>query len=269
MRIMSGVAAGCMAALCISGAAYADTFPAQQSTIKYSTTNGVTSGYGNYARATSQFVYDPVANTFTVRDTGSTTLKSTFGVADEDAAASNAEFTVFSKNGGSETFRLLNRGATNPAIQLTYVLYGEWVRTTTTNGTTSVNDTFIVGGSKTPSGSMPRTGSASYTTMYDGTFVDKNGAHALGGSGSITANFGSGVLGYTANINGVPSGSLAFSGTGSISTKTAGFTTSNSDGAYTLSQYGNFYGPTANEVGGLFHLSGGSLGNGQGAFVGN
>lgn len=268
MRITSGVAAGCMAALFSSAAAYADTFPAQQSTIKYSTTGGITSGFGNYARATSQFAYDPVANTFTVRDTGSTTIKSTFGVGDEDAAASNAEFTVFSKNGGSETFRLLNRGATNPTIQLTYVLYGEWVRSTT-NGTTSVNDTFIVGGSKTPTGSMPRTGSASYTTMYDGTFIDKNGAHALGGSGAITANFGSGSLGYTATVNGVPAGSLAFSGTGSISSKSSGFTTSNSNGAYTLSQNGNFYGPTANEVGGLFHLSGGSLGNGQGAFVGN
>jgi hypothetical protein len=265
MRIMSGVTAAGVAVLFSSVAAQAaDTFPTLQSTIKYSTTSGVTSGFGNYARAGSQFVYDAASDTFTVRD-AATGVKSTFGLANEDTTASNAEFLIFNKNGGTETFRLLNRGASNPAIQLTYVLYGEWTRTATSNGTTSVNDQFLVGGSRT--GSMPRTGSANYTTMYDGNFVDSNGAHALSGSGGITASFGSGSVNYTANINGVPSGSLAFSGTGSIDFKGAGFTTTSANGGYTLSQNGIFYGPTANEVGGLFRLTNG-VGNGQGAFVG-
>jgi hypothetical protein len=266
MRIMSGVTAASLALLFSSTAYAADTFPTMQSTIKYSTTSGVTSGFDNYARAGSQFVYDATTNTFTVRD-AQTGAKSTFGVANEDTTASNAEFLVFSKNGGSETFRLLNRGASNPVIQLTYVLYGEWTRSSTANGATSVNDTFLVGGSKTPASSMPRTGSASYTTMYDGTFVDGNGAHALNGSGGITANFGAGSLNYTASINGVPSGSLAFTGTGSIDSKNSAFSSTSSSGGYSFSQNGIFYGPKANEIGGLFRLSGGN-GNGQGAFVG-
>lgn len=265
MRIMSGVMAAGVAVLFTSVAAQAaDTFPTMQSTIKYSTASGGTSGFNNYARAGSQFVYDAASDTFTVRD-AATGVKSTFGLANEDTAASNSEFLVFSKNGGTETFRLLNRGAANPVIQLTYVLYGEWTRTATTNGTTSVNDQFLVGGSRTAS--MPRTGSATYTTMYDGNFVDSAGVHALSGSGGVTANFGSGSVNYSATINGVPSGSVAFSGTGNIDFKGAGFATTTANGGYTFSQNGIFYGPTANELGGLFRITNGS-GNGQGAFVG-
>src|SRR5690242_7164813 len=51
----------------------ANTVAAQQSTIKYPTTSGVSNYFSNYARATSSIVYDPVANTYTIRDTGSLT----------------------------------------------------------------------------------------------------------------------------------------------------------------------------------------------------
>jgi len=243
----------------VSAQAAPTNVPAQQSTIKYSTTGGVTSYFGNYARATSTVVYDPATDTYTIRDTGSLTTKSTFG----PTGTTSGNFTIYSKNGGSETFRLLNKAA----VGLTYVQYGEWRRSSTTNGTTSVNDTYLVFGSKTPGASVPRTGSASYNTTYDGTFVDKNGAHALSGAGGMNANFAVGSLGYTATINGVPSGSLAFSGAGSINFRSGAFSTTNSTDGYTLNQNGNFYGPSANEVGGLFHLSS-RTGNGQGAFVG-
>jgi hypothetical protein len=261
-------AAAAVLLLSVSAQAAPTKIAAQQSTIKYSTTGATTSNYGNYARATSTVVYDPATDTYTVRDTGSLTTTSSFGPADVNSGASNTEFTVYSKNGGTETFRRLNQGAGNPVIQLTYVDYGEWKRSTTTGGTTSVNDTYLVFGSKTPSASVPRTGSATYNTIYDGTFVDTNGAHALGGNGSMTASWATASLSYSATINGVPSGSLAFAGSGSINFQTDSFTTSNTSGAYTLKQYGNFYGPSAQEVGGLFHLNGGG-GNGQGAFVGH
>lgn len=241
---------------------------AQQSTITYSTKSGVTSLFGNYTRATSTVVYDPATDTYTIRDTGNLNLKSTFSPSDINAGASNAEFTVYSKNGGNETFRLLNKGAGNPAIQLSYVQYGEWKRTSTADGTTSTNDTYLVFGSKTPAASVPRTGSASYTTMFDGTFVDKNGGHALDGTGTLTANFSSASIGYTANINGVPSGALAFAGSGSINFRSAGFSANGAAGGYSFNMNGNFYGPAYQEVGGLFHLWN-RTGNGEGAFVGN
>ena len=265
MRITYPAAA---AALLIGASAQAapTNVPAQQSTIKYSTTGGVTSGFGNYARATSTVVYDPVADTYTIRDTGSLTTKSTFGPG--DVSSSSATFTTYSKNGGNETFRLLNKGAGNPVIQLTYVQYGEWRRSSTASGTTSVNDTYLVFGSKTPRAAVPRTGSASYSTVYDGTFVDKAGEHALSGTGGISADWAAGTLSYTANINGVPSGALAFAGNGSINFRSVGFTTSTTSSGYSFNQYGNFYGPNAEEVGGLFRLWN-RTGAGQGAFVGN
>lgn len=232
---------------------------AQQSTITYSTTSGVSSYFSNYARATSSIVYDPVANTYTIRDTGNPTLKSTFG----PTGTASGNFTVYTKS-ATETFRVLNKSA----VSLTYVDFGEWKRSSTSGGTTSSNDTYLVWGNKTPKGAL--TGSATYTTLYDGSFIDKNGAHALDGNGGITANFGSGMLSYTATINGVPVvGPLAFAGNGVISSRTQSFTTSNSTSGYTLSQYGDFYGPHGEEVGGLFRLSGGSKGSGEGAFAGH
>lgn len=261
MRIMFPAAAAAAALLIAASAQAAPTnVPALQSTVKYSTKSGVTSGFGNYARATSTVVYDPVADTYTIRDTGSLAIKSTFG----PTGVTSGNFTIYSKNGGNETFRLLDKAA----VGLTYVQYGEWRRSSTANGTASVNDTYLVFGSKTPRDSVPRTGTGSYGTLYDGTFVDKNGAHALDGTGAMTANFAAGTLSYNATIDGVPSGVLNFSGSGSINFRSAGFSTSTSSSGYNFSQNGNFYGPNADEVGGLFRLWN-RTGQGQGAFVGN
>jgi hypothetical protein len=241
---------------------------AQQSTITYSTTGTVTSLFGNYARATSKVVYDPATDTYTVRDTGSLAITSSFGPSNINSGASNATFTVYSKNSGSETFRLLNQGAGNPLIQLTYVDYGEWKRSSTASGTTKVNDTYVVFGSKTPGASVPRSGGATYNTIYDGSYINKNGAFALNGTGSISANFATGGLGYAAALNGLPTGALAIAGSGSITFSSGNFKATGSSSGYSMSLYGGFYGPAAQEVGGLFKLSGNG-GNGQGAFVGN
>jgi hypothetical protein len=219
----------------------------------------VTSSFGNYARATSTVVYDPVTNTYTIRDTGSLTTKSTFG----PSGTPSGNFTIYS-NGPNESFRVLNQGA----VGLTYVDFGEWKRTSTSGGTTSTNDTYLVWGTKTARNDLPLSGSATYNTIYDGNFVDKNGEHALNGTGALTANFGSGTLSYSAAISGVPIGPLAFAGNGTISARQVGFTTTTSASGYTFTQYGNFYGPSAAEVGGLFHLFN-RTGNGQGAFAGH
>ncbi|HEX3421926.1 MAG TPA: hypothetical protein VHS33_00780 [Sphingomicrobium sp.] len=261
MRILCSAA---LAALFIGTSANAapTNYPAQQSTITYSTTSGVTSGFRNYARATSTVIYDPSTDTYTIRDTGSLTTKSSFGPS--DIASNSGNFTLYSKTGGAETFRLLDKAS----VGLTYVDYGEWLRSSAASGTTSVNDTYLVFGSKTPGASVPTTGSGSYSTIYDGSFADKNGGHALNGTGSMTANFGTGVLSYSAAINGVPSGPLAFSGSGSINFKTVAFSTTTSSSGYSFSQTGNFYGPSATEVGGLFRLWN-MTGAGQGAFVGH
>jgi hypothetical protein len=252
--------------------------PAWQSTIKYSRTAIGASGFGNLARATSTVVYDPATDTYTVRDTGSLTTKSSFGPGNIDAGSSNATFTVYKKVSGSttETFRRLNQSAANPLIVLSYVDYGQWRRATTSGSTTSVNDTYLVWGQRTPGASVPRTGSASYNTVLDGTFINKNGAYAVSGTGTFGADFAAGTINYSSAATGTPEAGGAainfgtMTGSGSIAFNSAGFSgtgTTNGSG-YAMDVNGNFYGPAADEIGGVFRIRGGG-GNGTGAIVGN
>ena len=269
MRILFATAA---AGMMLAGSASATNLPGMQSTIKYSTTSTGASGYTNYARATSKVVFDPATNTYTVRDTGSLTTTATFGPANQ--TSSNATFTTYGTS--TNSFRRLNLSASNPLIVLTYVDYGQWRRTGTANGVTSVNDTYLVFGQKTPAANVPRTGSASYTTIVDGTFVNKNGAYAVSGNGSLVANFAGGTISYSETATGtkeVGIGSINFgtmNGTGSIAFNSAGFSgtgTSDTQG-YRMDVNGFFYGPAAQEVGGLFRITGNG-GQGQGALVGH
>lgn len=277
MRVLIPAAAAALLFATTAGAAPVNV-PAWQSTIKYSTTSTGASGFGNYARATSKVVYDAATGTYTLRDTGSLTTTSVFAPANIDATASDATFTVYRKTSGStvETFRRLNQSVSNPLIVLSYVDYGQWRRATTSGTTTSVNDTYVVFGSKTPIASIPRTGSAAYSTALDGTFVNKDGAYAVSGSGNLTANFAGATIAYDATATGtkeVGSGSIAFgsmTGTGSISFRSGVFTghgVADTEG-YKLDVTGNFYGPAAQEIGGLFRITG-NLGQGEGAIVGN
>ena len=251
-------------------------YPAIQSTIKYTRTATGATGYGNYARATSKIVYDAATGTYTVRDTGNLALTSTFTAANRDAAASTTEFSVY-KKGSNESLRVYNSGATVQGIALTYTGYGQWRRTGTPSfGTgTAVNDTYFVYGSKTPSASVPRTGSATYATALDGTYVNKDGAYAVSGTGNLTANFGAGTIGYSATATGtkeIAGPAIAFgtmAGTGSIAFGSSSFKgngTTNGSG-YKMDVNGYFFGPAAQEVGGVFRITGGG-GNGQGAMVG-
>ena len=270
--------AAAAALLLASSAQAATTYPGIQSTITYSKSSTAVSGFGNYTRATSSVVYDPATDTYTVRDTGSLTTKSSFGPANIDSGASNATFTVYKKTmpGLTETFRLLNQSPTNPLIVLTYVDYGQWRRATlVSGGTTNINDTYVVFGTKSPSSAVT-SGTASYSTILDGTFVNKTGNYAVSGTGTFNADFGAGTIAYSSTATGAPEtiGSAinfgTLTGTGSIAVRSAGFS---GTGAYNGSGYamdvnGNFYGPAADEIGGIFRLRGNG-GNGTGAIVGN
>lgn len=268
------------AALFLAPAAQAaTTYQGWQITQKYTTrasagdcnfSTAVACGFGNSARVTTSVVYDPVADTYTLRDTGNTTIKSTFGPA--DISSSNATFTTYSKNGGTETFRLLNKSALNPLIVLSYVQYGEWVRKSTSGALTNVNDTYVVFGSKTPAAAL--TGTGNYTTVLDGTFVNKNGVYDVAGTGTLTASFGTGSLTYSSTATGTPevSGSSinfgTLSGSGSIARGNFSGTGTTNGSGYAMDVNGSFFGPAHEEVGGVFRLRGNG-GNGTGALVGN
>jgi hypothetical protein len=271
MRVMIPAAAVALLSATLAEAAPVN-LPALQSTIKYSTTSAGASGFGNYARATSKVVYNAAAGTYVVRDTGSLTTTATFGPS--NLVSSSGNFSTYGPP--TNRFRRLNQSPSNTLIALTYVDYGQWRRTSTAHGTTSVNDTYLVWGSRTPNASIPRTGTASYSTIVDGTFVNTNGAYSVSGSGGLTANFGSASISYNATATGtkeVGSGTIAFgtmTGSGSIAFRSGTFNgigTPDAEG-YRMDINGNFFGPSANEVGGVFRLTGHG-GQGQGSIVGH
>jgi transferrin binding protein len=276
MRIINSLAAGAAVVLAAMPAQAAITnIPAMQSTIKYSKTSTAASGFGNYARATSKVVYDSTTGTYTLRDTGSLTTTSSFAPA--NISSTTTTYVTYSKpgTGTTETFRLLNNNPSNPLIVLTYVDYGRWRRTTTTSGTTAVNDTYVVFGTRSPSSAVT-SGTGSYSTVVDGTFVNKTGSYAVSGTGTFGADFGAGTITYSTTASATPETSgTAFSfgamtGTGSIAVQSASFkgTGATNGSGYAMDVAGNFYGPAAQEIGGLFHLRGNG-GSGTGVIVGN
>src|SRR5205085_3401500 len=188
-------------------------------------------------------VYDAATSTYTIRDTGSLTTKSSFGPA--NISSSNSTFVTYQR-GANESFRLLNNNPSNPLIVLTYVDYGQWRRTSTAGATTNVNDTYLVFGTKAPSSAV-MSGTGSYSTVVDGTFVNATGSYAVSGTGTFSANFGAGTIGYSTTASAAPESSgTAFSfgtmtGSGSIAVRGAGFSgtgTTNGSG-YAMDVAGN------------------------------
>lgn len=252
------------------------TFPAWQSTVKYTVpSSGTNAGkptmFGNFAKVTASVRYDHATKSYIVRDTGSISATSTF--SDENISSSTATFTTYTKPG--ETLKLFNPGVGNPVLPLTYTSYGNWRRSATSGTGTNVNETWFVYGIRTTGANMPRTGGATYNGVIDGSYVNKTTAYALSGSASFNANFQTGSIGYTATPVGTPSAGApiafgALSGTGSISYNSASFfiNANSNNPDYKMSMSGYFFGPTANELGATFRLnaSNGS-GNGNGVIV--
>lgn len=262
-----------------------NTFAAYQSTVKqqYAPSGpnaGKPTSYGNYARATVQMKYDFETDSYIVRDTGNASATTTFGPG--QITSSNASYTNYSRvvGGTTHTLTLLNPGATNPTIQLSYASYGHWRAVTPGGGNfgnTAQSDTYFVYGFKTPKADMPTTGTGYFSTLFDGTFTNTTTNYDIDGTGSLTAQFDTGTLTFTSTLTGTPiSGSpIAFgalNGSGTIKSNASSFAATGSNGTYSMNLAGYFFGPTATEVGGVFSLqgrrTGPDAGSGSGAMVG-
>ena len=123
----------------------------------------------------------------------------------------------------------------------------------------------------TPASAVPRSGSASYNFLLDGTY-QLNGSpvssktYALSGNGRLVADFANASMGLTltpvatntSNGSKIQFGTL--SGGGFIDASTSSWNATSrsraADGTKTLfSSNGNFFGPQANEIGGAFTLT--------------
>jgi len=232
---------------------------------------------GNMARVTSTVKYDPVTQTYTVRDTGNTALTASFGPGQQ--TSSNANFNNYSRvaGGTTETFKVSNIGAVPTAgVELSYVQYGHWRRVTPGGGNfgnTSQNDTYLVFGTKTPPAAL--TGTGNYNTYLDGTYVNSEKSYDIDGTGTLTANFGLGTLTFGATMTGTPASGPALAigtinGSGTIKASSSSFAaTGNNVGGFSIDMAGYFYGPAADELGAVFNLRGPLRGNGGGALVGS
>jgi hypothetical protein len=196
------------------------------------------------------------------------------------ASQSSAAYTFYRDPSTGSTLKLLNDSASNPVIALSYVTYGKWV--VPQSAPIHFADNYVVFGQITPASAVPRTGSASYKAILDGTYQSGANTYRLSGNAAFSASFGTGIMGLSVTpvataANGARLNFGTLTGSGFITADSSSFgatsRTRAADGTKTLfSATGNFYGPAAQEIGGVFTLSQTlgtrQIGEGGGAFVG-
>ncbi len=186
------------------------------------------------------------------------------GFLPADVDGSTAEFDSFrkaAKGGYTENLELARKGV---GITLTYMTFGNQ----TTIGPYDNTITFFAAGSFTSAAHMPTSGTANYTGVADGLWVDGGVTRRLYGSpASLTADFATGRVTSILDLRGrevterivvaAPTTVLGkFTGTGTI--RGAGASGSYAPtGGYSGSFSGGFFGPSAEEYGVAFKLTGG------------
>jgi hypothetical protein len=192
-------------------------------------------------------------------------------------------------SGTLSTFTLLNTDFGGSGLD--YTTYGIWEYNTYDTNTAALlttRATAVAFGFPTAAKDMPSTGVATYNGRMDGSFSDTLAPNqAANGAVSLIADFQ--TTDISVNFTGVTVGGQAFrdlSGTGSITNNTFVDTNNKLIGGFTGvlatdpiqpgqigpdmngSLQGNFYGPSANEIGGVFEMDGGGAVM-NGAFVGS
>lgn len=185
-----------------------------------------------------------------------------------DAAMSQAE------NGSmpsAETFEALGmypppgaqRTSTSPArIDLkssefggfNYQSFGVWESQVTSNLNNYSN------GQVTPAAAVPGSGTASFTGKLLGVYVSPAGTQEARANVRVDADFSSRSLAFTSGNTSLQSGAMPYldlKGTLTYAPGSASFTgtVKNAGGSMSGSSHGTFYGPKAEELGGVFDLA--------------
>ncbi len=165
-------------------------------------------------------------------------------------------------------------GANYTALGYNYQSFGVW---TTGIGTGSGNIGAISAGAATQNAALPTTGTATFNGSAGGVYVDPAGQGFLAAANStLTTNFGTHSVNYSttgsAAVN--PTNGAALQNPAILNmqgTLTYAAGSNNFSGPVTTSALngnvkGQFYGPTANEAGGTFALTGSGVQAYVGAF---
>ena len=187
-------------------------------------------------------------------------------------------------------FTAIGDGTTAPSdvlvydASLNYAVYGQWEHDNDAAATSGATGDFATG-SQTPAANMPISGTANYSGHAIGGLSAGGTTYALVGTSSFAADFGARTVSGTLSLNATPDGGATvglwntvmvgaaiaagtnqFAGTASAPAASGFVATPAMTGTAT----GNFYGPAANELAGVWKLSGtgatalGSFGGAQG-----
>ena len=242
---------------------------ASNGSFNVTSTSGPTSG-----SATVQATYDGAGNQTAVSITGSRSSVN-FSQSDGSTAGNLSSIgyrgTLVAVSGNQQNIAY---SADQNYLGYNYQTYGIWETGLGTGsgyfGATSV-------GAATAGGSVPSSGTATFTGGAGGAYVDSSGVpYVAAGDATVSANFGTRSVSISStNTNKLNQNTAAFStasnlnlsGTMSYSAgvNSMSGTVSTSDGM-TGSINGRFYGPTATEVGGTFYTTGAGVKTFIGAF---
>lgn len=179
--------------------------------------------------------------------------------------AGDANFTSYAQKFGDQQTRLelYKTGSDNKELALTYASFGRYSTAITTDPFQSeIDRVFFVYGFNSPSGLFAnRTGTASYAGVVYGAGADTTGSiYDVTGSSRLSVDFGSQTLSGSLALKGanargsVDYGAYDFSGNLFTYSSSGTASISRGGGASIGAMLVNFYGPSADEAGGLFRL---------------
>ncbi|MCB5424177.1 hypothetical protein H0274_02800 [Altererythrobacter sp. CC-YST694] len=209
-------------------------------------------GFDSYAFSSKLLIgYDETKDNYKVTPTGETAVEFPIG---SNTPGGNASFSKTTSN-ITDTLKIAVPQVNS--VPLSYTLLFDFTRTDSTTGKTTFYQS--VGGFLSQTGDMPRTGSANYTMMVDGSATRDGDSktYLLGGhsTGTFSASFADGKINTTLSLKGEASGGATSdfgtaTGTGNFAvggpTFTGTFTgANNATGKFS----GGFFGPAAAEAG--------------------
>ncbi|MFM5908161.1 MAG: transferrin-binding protein-like solute binding protein [Novosphingobium sp.] len=217
-------------------------------------------GTSSAPAVTLTVAYNAANQSYTVSD-GS--LSQTFLPSQIDAAQSNSVITTYKITSGTTTdFLTLTKTGTG-AGQTRYVASGFWQRQV--NGAATIDGRFyaFTYGVNTPGTAMPRTGTASFDVKLLGAESFSANVYSLNGTGTMVADFlsggihGRGFYSRTDSQTGMPAGNgLGWQVAALLSSANDSFAgVLKLDGVGDGSFKGNFFGPAAEEIGGVFAIN--------------
>ncbi|NCB54994.1 MAG: hypothetical protein EOM49_08685, partial [Epsilonproteobacteria bacterium] len=193
-----------------------------------------------------------VKASITVTD-GSTNRTLTTDYTDTNVYVNQNAFVAMKDSGSVPTYAATTM---NENDSYNYLSWGTWSTELSASHKTVVDGSRWIAGKLTPTTSMPSSGTATYNGTVQGMSYESGALKTLNGTHTMNANFASGTITGTMNVNYASSGaSYATTNLNAVSISGNGFAGGLNGTDNTGSIKGSFYGPAANEIGGTWALS--------------